>query len=115
MAGNNHVFISYAREDVKSARKICDDLENAGLDVWFDEQSLLPGQRWEAEIGRAIKSCSYFLALLSSNSVSKRGYVQNELKDALEVLDELPPSEIFIIPVRLDQSSPLHEKLSDLH
>jgi hypothetical protein len=38
-----------------------------------------------------------FLALLSQNSVTKRGYVQKELSEALDILDEFPSSEIFII------------------
>jgi hypothetical protein len=32
----------------------------------------------------------------------KRGYVQKELKEALEILDEFPESGVFIIPVRLE-------------
>ena len=31
---------------------------------------LIPGQKWESEINKAIKGSSYFLALLSSNSLN---------------------------------------------
>jgi hypothetical protein len=47
--------------------------------------------------------------------VSKTGFVQNELRQALEILDSVPPGKIFIVPVRLDNSMPRHEKLNDLH
>jgi hypothetical protein len=54
--------------------------------------------------------------LLSSNSVSRRGFVQRELKIALEVLSDLPPGKIFIIPVRLDANCiPTEEAIKDLH
>jgi len=38
------VFISYAREDVEMARKLYDDLKNAGVSPWMDEEDLLPSQ-----------------------------------------------------------------------
>lgn len=65
-------------------------------------------------ISQAIKNSSIFLALLSHNSISKRGFVQKELKIAIEVLDEFSPSDIFIIPVRIDEVEPIEEKLSDI-
>lgn len=108
------VFISYAREDADVARKIYARLQSVGLHPWLDTESLLPGQKWKTEIGKAIRSCSYFLALLSQRSVTKRGYVQKELKEALEILDEVPESSVFIIPIRLDGCSPAHEKLHEL-
>ena len=59
-----------------------------GIDVWFDKYPLRGGQRWTVEVRKATKGCRYFLALLSSKSVSKRGCVQKELTDALNLLDE---------------------------
>jgi hypothetical protein len=74
------VFISYAREDFDAARILYDDLRAAGLIPWLDKESLLPGQQWEIEIKKAIENSTYFLAVLSSNSVDKRGYVQKEFQ-----------------------------------
>jgi TIR domain len=108
-------FLSYAREDVVSARKLFNDLGKAGVSVWFDKVSLLPGQRWKSAIRRGIRDSRFFVALLSSNSVNKRGYVQKELKDALEVLDEYPESAIFLIPVRLEDCRPSDERLGEIH
>ena len=64
---------------------------------------------------RAIRNSQYFLALLSSNSVARRGYVHREMVEALEVLDESPDADTFVIPVRLNDCQPAHEKLSELH
>jgi hypothetical protein len=109
------VFLSYAREDQKDAKKIFEDLRNHGVNIWADFDALRPGSKWEIEIKRAIKESRYFLAVLSSNSVSKRGHVQKEMSLALNILDEFPEKGIYIIPIRLNECSPSHEKLKELH
>ena len=109
------VFISYAREDIVTARKLYKDIEKAGATPWLDEYDLLPGQNWKMTINQVLKSTSYILVLLSSRSLSKRGYVQKEMKMALDLLDEFPVDEIFVIPVRLDECQSLDERLQDLH
>lgn len=109
------VFISYAREDKEIARQIFRDLRQVGAEPWLDEESLLPGQRWKTATSTAIRESDFFLALLSSNSVSKRGYVQKELREALELLDQVPDDQIYVIPVRLNDCKPTHEKLLELN
>jgi len=109
------LFLSYAREDTASAVRLFDDLSRAGVDVWLDKEYLLAGQNWKAAIREAIRGSRFFLALLSNNSVSKKGYVQNELKHALEILDEYPETTIFIIAIRIDNCNPTSEKLKELH
>ncbi|NOT06489.1 MAG: toll/interleukin-1 receptor domain-containing protein [Anaerolineales bacterium] len=115
MAKNYDIFISYAKEDRDLANKIYDELSNNGVSLWFDAINLLPGQNWKTAIPVAIKESSYFLLLFSSHSVSKVGYVQKEQKFALEILDEFPTNEIFIIPARLDDCQPTDERLKDIH
>ena len=108
------IFISYAREDIEAARRLYKDLKNFDLEPWLDKESLLPGQKWKSAIKSAIKNGRYFIALISKNSVSKRGYVQKEIRDALEILDEFTDQDIFIIPVRIDDSAPSHERLKEI-
>jgi hypothetical protein len=105
--------IIYAREDEKAAQRLYNDLKEAGLNPWLDKESLLHGQNWETEIRNAIKNSRYLIILLSSASVRKRGYVQNEFKLALDVLDEFPESNVFAIPVRLDDCD-IPEKLQGI-
>lgn len=105
------VFLSYAREDLALAKKVCDDLIAQGVQVWMDENDLLVGQNWRNEITRAIRESDYFMALLSSNSLSKRGFVQKEMKMAVDILEEYPPDQIFILPVRLDECEVMNESL----
>ncbi len=109
------IFISYAREDLEIASGVFDDLETAGFQPWLDKKCLLPGERWEIAIRQAIENAHYFIALLSSGSVSKKGYVQKELRLAMDVLDTIPEDKIFIIPARLDDCMPSHQRLKELN
>jgi len=75
------VFISYAREDYEIAERLYGDLgQRDGVRPWMDRKDILAGQNWRL----AIQKSSCFLALHSSDSVSKAGYVQKELRMALD-------------------------------
>ncbi len=114
---NDHdktVFISYARENSKAARRLFRDLKGAGLIPWLDKESLIAGQNWKIGINKAISSSRYFIPIFSSVSVSKRGYIQKEFKYALDVLDEFPESQIFIIPIRLDDCKIPYQRLEHI-
>ncbi|MGE0085342.1 MAG: TIR domain-containing protein [Desulfococcaceae bacterium] len=111
----NRVFISYASEDYSIAKRIYDDLNHEGIDPWLDREDLRLGQDWRQTIPNIIRKSSYFLLIISKNSVSKKGFIQKEQKIALELLDEFPSEGIFIIPARLDNTEPSDEKLKNLH
>ena len=96
------IFISYAREDERAAREIRDSLLSEGLDVWFDKANIEPGADWKYEISQAIKAARIFVLCLSRQSVAKRGFIQAELKRALDVLAQIPEGEVYIVPVRID-------------
>jgi hypothetical protein len=108
-------FISYAHEDRDLAGRLYHDLASAGTNPWLDAEKLLGGQDWQAAIRKAIHEATHFIALISEHSVNKRGFVQKELRHALEVLAEFPPNQIFVIPVRLDSSDSQDEQLRRLH
>jgi hypothetical protein len=111
----SRVFVSYAREDSNSALRLYEDLKTrTDFQPWLDKEDLLPGQNWDLEIRKAIKNSRYFVALFSSTSVSKRGYVQREFRKAIDTLDEFPEGEIFAIPVRLDDCEIPYEKLRNI-
>lgn len=112
---DNSVFVSYAREDAAAARRMYQSLQDAGHEPWMDEFDLLPGQQWTVAIQEAIASCRFFLALLSSRSVARKGYVQTELSRALDELDSFPDSHIYLIPARLDDCGMPRHRLRELH
>jgi len=105
------VFICYGREDREMASKLYNDLKSANITPWLDIENLLPGQIWEREITESIKRSQYFIVLLSKYSVNRTGFIQRELRLALDILDEIPESEIFLIPVRLDEETHFPDRL----
>ena len=109
------VFISYAIEDYEIAKKLYDDLKNLGMYPWIAPIDIYAGQNWRREIGLKIEESDYFLTLLFSTSVSKRGYVQYELEIALDVLKLFPKGRIFIIPVRIDDCAAPEELKQQIH
>lgn len=76
---------------------------------------MVPGQPWKNIIEKEIKNSTYFLALLSSKSLSKKGFFQKELKLALEYFEEIPDSNIFFIPIRIDECNLVDINLSKFH
>jgi CheY-like chemotaxis protein len=97
------VFLSYSRADETHAERLYKQLTEYGLDVWFDKESLLPGQSWEEEIRQEIQRSDYVILLLSKKSVGKRGFFQKEVRLALEVLDTIPIGHVYLLPIRIDE------------
>lgn len=102
MTVRQKIFLAHAREDKAQVRKLHAELKARGFEPWLDEVDLMPGQIWKVEIPKAIRAAGLFLACLSSRSVEKVGYVQNEFRLALTAFGERPPESIYLIPVRLD-------------
>jgi formylglycine-generating enzyme required for sulfatase activity len=102
MSTGRRIFLAHAREDKGQVRELYADLKARGLDPWLDEIDMMPGQIWKQEIPKAIRQAGVLLACLSSRSVGKVGYVQNEFRLALSNFGERPAGSIFLIPVRLD-------------
>jgi hypothetical protein len=108
------VFISYAREDSAEAQRLYRDLKNAGAKPWIDKEEIRAGENWDLALSKAIKNNRYFIPLFSSKSVDKIGYVNKELRYALDALDNYPEKTIFMIPVRLDDCEIPFEKLKKI-
>ena len=108
------IFLCYASEDKPKVIEVYHFLKQQGFMPWLDKEDLLPGQRWDQEIPKALKASDFILIFFSQNSVSKRGYVQREFKLALDVLEEIPEGQIFVIPVRLDACA-IPERFHLLH
>ncbi len=112
MNARAQIFLSYAREDEEKVENLYQELSDAGFKPWMDKKDILPGERWETSIRRAIRRSDFFLACLSANSATKRGVLQKEIKDALDIWQEMLDSDIYLIPVRLEDCE-VPESLSD--
>lgn len=98
------IFLSYAREDLAEVLRLRLRLQRVGYRPWIDVFDICGGERWFDAIQDAIRSSHLFIACISSNSVSKRGVLQRELRLALETRDGLLDRDIFLLPLRLDET-----------
>ncbi len=96
------VFLCHGSEDKHRIRVLYSWLSLLGARPWLDEDDILPGLEWETEIRKAAKEADIFLICLSQTSVNKQGYVQKEIRLALEIALEKPAGMIYLIPARLD-------------
>jgi hypothetical protein len=96
------VFLCHSKGDKDFVKQLYTRLVTLGCDPWLDEEKLLPGQVWEREIPRAIRNSHVFLVCLSADSVTKRGFVQKEIRLALDVAERIPDGDIFIIPIKIE-------------
>ncbi len=96
------VFVAYAEEDLRQARRLCRAIEAAGCAAWLNKEKLLPGQDWPRAIQRAVELSDAFVACFSRRSAAKRGQFQNELRWALKCARLRPLEASFLIPARLE-------------
>ncbi len=97
------VFLCHSKGDKPVIRALYQRLRAQGIEPWLDEEDILPGQDWEIEIHNAVRSSDIVLACLSIRSVTKAGYVQKEIKIALDAAERQPDGAIFLIPLRLEE------------
>ncbi|MCL4271092.1 MAG: SUMF1/EgtB/PvdO family nonheme iron enzyme [Anaerolineales bacterium] len=101
------VFLCHSSADKPAVRELYQKLRaEPWIDPWLDEEELFPGMDWNLEIEKAIEATDVILVCLSNNSVTKEGYVQREIRIALDYADYKPEGTLFIIPVRLEECTP---------
>ena len=98
------VFLCHSSNDKPAVREIYERLKaETWIDPWLDEEELFPGQDWGLEIEKAVEETDTVLVFLSNNAVTKKGYVQKELRMVLRISDYQPDGTIFTIPLRLEK------------
>lgn len=105
------IFLCHSSGDKIDVRDLYQRLRVEGFNPWLDEDDLLPGQEWQLEIPKVVKESDVVIVCLSRSSISKEGYVQKEIKYALDAADEKPEGTIFIIPLKLEECN-FPERLS---
>jgi hypothetical protein len=96
------IFLCHADEDKPKVENLYQRLKNAGYEPWMDAKNVLGGQGWDYQVRHAMNSAAMVLVCLSKVSVRKRGYLNKEIKWALDRQDEMLPGDIFTIPVKLE-------------
>jgi TolB-like protein/Flp pilus assembly protein TadD len=99
------VFLSYASQDAEAAKRICDALRAAGVEVWFDQSELRGGDAWDQSIRRQIKTCALFLPLISTHTHERaEGYFRLEWKLAVDRSHLITAHKAFLVPVVIDHT-----------
>jgi len=89
------VFLSHNSNDKEIVRRLNDDIQKAGIQTWFDEAELLPGDYLINKIDKAIsQKCKVLIVCLTKNSISS-DWVRTEIRWALE------SDKIKVIPVSI--------------
>lgn len=120
-------FISYSSKDRNIADHLCQKLEHAGIPVWYAPRNIISND-YAGAIVNAILDASYFIVILSENSL-KSQHVLNEVDLAFREInrgikffplrineEELGPSFLYYLSRQhyLDAQSPPLEKELDL-
>lgn len=87
------VFISYSRTDMEFVQRLAADLQDVGLDVWWDLSDIQGSDVWERKIEEGLRNSQYFIVVLTPASLESR-WVRREYLSA-------DNTGIKIIPLRL--------------
>src|SRR5882672_4798622 len=93
------VFLSYASQDAEAAKRICEALQSAGVEVWFDQSELVGGDAGDAKIRKQIKDCTLFVPIISSNTQARtEGYFRLEWRLADQRTHVMAKGRPFLLP-----------------
>src|SRR3954453_19170797 len=100
---NKAVFLSYASQDAAAAKRICEALRAAGIEVWFDQNELRGGDAWDAKIRKQILNCFLFVPVISATTQARgEGYFRLEWKLAVDRSHLMADDTPFLFPVVID-------------
>ena len=94
-------FISHNSADKETARLLAVELVELGVDVWFDEWHLRPGDSITGGIESGIVDCDAFILVWSANARRSK-WVGTELRAALR--RRVDDESMRVIPVMVDQT-----------
>jgi adenylate cyclase len=109
------VFLSYASQDAEAARHLCNAMQTAGIEVWFDQSDLRGGgDAWDASIRRQIKACALFIPIISRHTHTRdEGYFWLEWKLAVDRSHLMVADRPFLLPVVIDDTPDQDDKVPD--
>lgn len=122
-------FLCHSTENRNLVARLAADLQSAGVDVWYSEWELKPGDSLRRRVDVGIEGASYFIALLTEASLRSE-WAKTELDAALvrrikgkcrliPVLygitdDQVPATLQGIVWVRIDSYEPGLRKLVNI-
>lgn len=76
------VFISHCAQDRAFVRRLTRVFDEHRIPYWYSGEHIRGAQEWHDEIGRGLKSCNWFLVVLTPAAV-RSTWVKRELSFAL--------------------------------
>ena len=108
------IFLSYSSQDSDAARRICEAMRAAGLEVWFDQSELRGGDAWDQSIKKQIKECALFVPMISaSTNARSEGYFRLEWKLAVDRSHLMADDQAFFLPVVIDDTAEPSARVPD--
>lgn len=108
------VFLSYASEDAEAAKRICEALRAARIEVWFDKSELRSGDAWDRRIRNQIHDCALFVPIISAYSDGRtEGYFRLEWKLAVDRSHLMADDATFLLPVVIDDTPDATARVPD--
>lgn len=96
------VFVSYSNRDRGFVEQLVHDLQENGINPWYDRWEMLPGDSLMQKIGDAILENEYLVVVLSPNSAESE-WVKREL--GLALTREFRERRVQVIPALLQDCS----------
>jgi TIR domain/SIR2-like domain len=99
------VFLCHAHEDAAFAQRVASQLRDNGINVWLDKDNLRGGDDWDGLIEHVLeREVQYVVVLQSANlKVKEVGYVNKEIRLAVERQSYYRAPRIFVIPTIIDR------------
>jgi len=95
------IFLSYAREQLTIAEHIAFALRQEGHTVFFDQDTIAPGEAFNEKIRNDIRRSDLFIFLISPDSVDPKSYARTELSIAEH---HWPAPKGRIIPIMAEKT-----------
>lgn len=94
------VFLSYASEDLPMAERLARDIAQEGIEIFFAEWAIVPGDSIRSRIDQGLQDCTHFIVLLTAISITK-AWVKTEIDAAF--MRQVEKTSRFI-PLRMGLS-----------
>lgn len=111
------IFLSYTRKDQLAAEALKGSLEKIkNVTCWYDQEAIEAGDKWNSEIQFHIRKADLFIPLISANSLTHKGAIQDEWRSAANevgVRNLIGRNEAYLIPVVIDDSDRYDPNLPD--
>lgn len=110
-ADSPRAFVSHSTQDREFVKKLATDLMANGVNAWYSEWEIKPGDSIREKIDAGLRDCEYFIIVLSNSSIN-RPWVRGEL-DAATVA-KINGRVRKIIPIKIEDCGELPPTLASL-